>query len=81
MWRADIECIRNSKYNEQDTATRCQWYEYFTLRRCWSIARLNQVDSVNIISPLEANQHHVEEGESEQVNMPEEFRVPINELL
>lgn len=52
-----------------------------TLRRGCSIARLNQVASVNIISPSEVKQHHIEEGELVQVNMPEEFRVVIHKLL
>lgn len=43
-------------------------------------SKLYQVDSVNIISPLE-EKHHVEKGELRQANKPEEFWVPMNKLL
>lgn len=52
-----------------------------TLRRWCQAARLNLIDSVDIICALESKRHHVEEGELEEASVREEFRVPIHKLL
>lgn len=48
-----------------------------TLRRGYQTVSLNSLDNANIISLLETKLHHVEEGELEQANVPEDFRVLI----